>query len=780
MQIRGNKIMTPTVLLEYAQKKESKKFLPESSVAMMGKTQKFTRLGYSSGFVPDHGLADEIVGESEGFGSSGRVDTGMTASEDSCAPKRKCISLNIDRRDGFEVPSQIFSVSKMSRSERKERELKLRAELDQVRVVMKKIVPRCMNGVALSSSSDIRDGQKRLMGENFKKSVELSSGQGKKRPLAPLKRSISGRFESVNHGGAPCSNMDATLMKQCEALLKKLMSQRFGWVFNAPVNVVELNIPDYFTVIKNPMDLGTVKSKIVSGAYSSPLGFAVDVRLTFSNAMTYNPPGNDVHIMADTLRKFFELKWKSIEKKIPLTNLQLMPAKPGRCKNVEPAEPLLQPKKRKLTSMNNYEVKMESWKRTMTDEERQNLSRDLDSLQGDIPEHIIDFLREHSYNANQTSEDEIEVDIDALSDDILYTLRKLLDGYLQEKQANKSKVEPCEMEILNDSGPSNSSMQPFKGNYPADEDVDICGNDPPVSSYPTVEIENDTALRSSKCSSSSSSSSDSDSSSSESDSGGSSGSESDGAKVSSLVNTVKDTIGPGSASEQEKSDLLDPHNGNQSRSGLEQDDQNSHLFPISVEADNHQEGEKVSPEKLYRAALLRNRFADTILKAREKTLSQGEKGDPEKLRRKREELERQQREEKARLQAEAKAAEDARRRAEVEAASEARRKRELEREAARLALQKMEKSVEINGNGQFLIDLEMLGSAPAEHLPSSVDETSPDHSQDAMGFKLMGSNPLEQLGLYMKEDEEDEEFEPDTTPVNDVGQVNEVEEGEID
>lgn len=45
--------------------------------------------------------------------------------------------------------------------------------------------------------------------------------------------------------------------------------------------------------------------------------------------------------------------------------------------------------------------------------------------------------------------------------------------------------------------------------------------------------------------------------------------------------------------------------------------------------------------------------------------------------------------EKARLQAEAKAAEDARRRAEAEAAVEARRKRELEREAARQALMKV-------------------------------------------------------------------------------------------
>ena len=45
--------------------------------------------------------------------------------------------------------------------------------------------------------------------------------------------------------------------------------------------------------------------------------------------------------------------------------------------------------------------------------------------------------------------------------------------------------------------------------------------------------------------------------------------------------------------------------------------------------------------------------------------------------------------EKARLQAEAKAAEDARRKAEAEAAAEAKKKRELDREAARQALLKV-------------------------------------------------------------------------------------------
>jgi len=89
----------------------------------------------------------------------------------------------------------------------------------------------------------------------------------------------------------------------------------------------------------------------------------------------------------------------------------------------------------------------------------------------------------------------------------------------------------------------------------------------------------------------------------------------------------------------------------------------------------------------------------------------------------------------------------------------------------------MEKTVEINENSRLLEDLEMLRAVPAEQLPSSVDETSPDHSQDGLGsFKFGSSNPLEQLGLYIKPDDEDDEAEPPCIP----NPVHDVEEGEID
>lgn len=205
---------------------------------------------------------------------------------------------------------------------------------------------------------------------------------------------------------------------------------------------------------------------------------------------------------------------------------------------------------------------------------------------------------------------------------------------------------------------------------------------------------------------------------------------------------------------------------------------NSHL-----EAEGRVPGSEPFHERRLRAALLKNRFADTILKAQEKTLPfhKSDRIDPEQLRKEREELERRQKEEKARLQAEAKAAELARKRADAEAAAEARRRREAEREAARVLLQNMEKTVEIDENSEILKDLERFGSAPPEHIPSPGDEANLVHPDGLSAFHLQGGNPLEQLGLFMKGDDDDEEH--DIEPVliqGDNPAGDEDEEGEIE
>ncbi|KAK8478688.1 hypothetical protein V6N13_040466 [Hibiscus sabdariffa] len=726
--------MAPAIPFEYAGLKESGKF---SFSQLMGKSREFFKGGKSSGFISGYRHVVETMGETEGIGSSGQIGAEMT-SEGSCALKRKCIGLNACSYDNFGVPMQALQMSKMSKSERRDLELRLKLELEQVRLLQKKVASLGSSVDFLSPSVDNRscsDGNKRPPLENFNRSGVLSS-QGKKRPLGgrngtDRKKSTSGRLEQ--NPAVAVSNSNAYLMKPCEALLNRLMQHNFGWVFNNPVDVVKLNIPDYFTVIKHPMDFGTVKKKMASGKYASPLDFAADVRLTLSNAMTYNPPGNDVHTMAETLSKYFEARWKAMEKKLPIT--MNVDAKPSI--SVEPIEvetncEILPLKKKKINPKESI-LKPEPVKQIMTDQEKQSLSTKLESLLGELPENIIDFLKEHSSTEGQMGEDEIEIDMDAFSDETLFKLRKLLDEYLLGKQKIQEKVEPCEMELPNESGFNNSLMQPCKD----------------------------------------------------------SGSESDAAgKASVPVSSTKEKMDLGTNVGLQNSSAAAPNDANESLNEFGQVELTSHDKPSAIEVEGQQEEEsalferQVSPEKLYHAALVRKRFADTILKAREKALEKGEKGDPEKLRMERKELERQQREEKARLQAEAKAAEEAKRKAEAEAAVEAKRKMELEREAARQALLKMEKTVDINENGQFMEDLEMLRTTNDESMPNFMEETSPSHSQKELGsFNLRGiSNPLEQLGLYMKadEEEEEEEEEEDEPPQSALGPVNDVEEGEID
>ncbi|GMQ10010.1 hypothetical protein CsSME_00053184 [Camellia sinensis var. sinensis] len=299
--------------------------------------------------------------------------------------------------------------------------------------------PSTLNAILIEHSEALLIG---YLAENFKKSEGLTSGLGKKGcKRRGWNRGTSGRFVSVSWAS---SILSAISIEQCKTLLKKLMQHQYGWVFNTPVDVVKLNIPDYLTIIKHPMDLGTIKSKIASSEYLSVLEFVADVRLTFSNAMTYNPPGNDFHIIADTLSKFFEARWKVIANKL-LKDSQPLPEKldvHGEKGTIKPMPPS---KKRKLTSPQHKAMPGRA-KRIMTYEEKHKLSRDFEALLGELPDNIFEF-------------DEIEVYIDDLSDNTLFMLRKLLDDYLREIRKNQAKAEPCEIEVLNGSWLSDLSMQ---------------------------------------------------------------------------------------------------------------------------------------------------------------------------------------------------------------------------------------------------------------------------------------------------------------------------------
>ena len=75
-----------------------------------------------------------------------------------------------------------------------------------------------------------------------------------------------------------------------------------------------LGLHDYHLIIKEPMDLGTIKRKMDSREYQASTMFEYDVLTIFKNCYKYNPPEHDVVGMARRLEEVFRAKMARIPK----------------------------------------------------------------------------------------------------------------------------------------------------------------------------------------------------------------------------------------------------------------------------------------------------------------------------------------------------------------------------------------------------------------------------------------------------------------------------------
>lgn len=103
-------------------------------------------------------------------------------------------------------------------------------------------------------------------------------------------------------------------MQGCYRLHTKLRGHKWAKPFMQPVDPVALHIPDYFSIVKNPMDLGTIQKRLVDGSLTTVEEYAELVRLVFDNAILYNKPQDDVAIMAVTLSQLFEREFEQLQR----------------------------------------------------------------------------------------------------------------------------------------------------------------------------------------------------------------------------------------------------------------------------------------------------------------------------------------------------------------------------------------------------------------------------------------------------------------------------------
>ncbi|KAE9602931.1 hypothetical protein Lal_00049956 [Lupinus albus] len=506
------------------------------------------------------------------------------------------------------------------------------------------VVPNKKFKIKLSTKRiEVVPGTKCEFRQNVSQVDENGFFNSKKKSSVPcsIKRGPQGSVECPK---AKRQKMDRKASMLCATILKSLMSQTYSWVFNKPVDPIALNIPDYFTIISQPMDLGTIKTKLEKNVYFGIEEFAADVRLTFSNAMTYNPHSNDVHLMAKDLNKLFERKWKDLEKK-------------WKCEDEH--------------------------EKSMTETVRETVRKfcnEMHPLQKDtfpkklrVPEpkgiQKISSLAER--NAKVEVPKSSWVPCQAIEKD----LQKGKDNHDRKHSSGSSKTHPS----------SDISSEGSVG-----RDLNVKGAD---ALRPGCQTHCKTPLQ---------------------------------------RKSYNDSNGAVSSLDSE-------HLCYDSQLSTPATDVSSCEVWSTPDFDV-----QLSPKKALRAAMLKSRFADTILKAQQKTiLDHGDKSDPLKMRLEKERLERIQREERARIEAQIKAAELA---ARMKAEEEYKKRIEEEREAARVALQKMERSVEIENNLECLKELEMLSGCKLCYQPPSTKDGS------RIAMVTLNKSPLEQLGLFMKDE----------------------------
>lgn len=106
----------------------------------------------------------------------------------------------------------------------------------------------------------------------------------------------------------------ASHLRPAAALVKEMLNHPLAKPFSSPVD--PLAWPDYYTVVHDPIDLGTIQKQLHAGVYDSLEALAADVERVWENCNLYNGGvREEVCDMARQLKGIFDLKVARLQTK---------------------------------------------------------------------------------------------------------------------------------------------------------------------------------------------------------------------------------------------------------------------------------------------------------------------------------------------------------------------------------------------------------------------------------------------------------------------------------
>ncbi|KAL9129827.1 MAG: hypothetical protein Q9217_001825 [Psora testacea] len=274
-------------------------------------------------------------------------------------------------------------------------------------------------------------------------------------------------------------------LRFCDQVLKEISKPKYtqySFPFMQPVDPVALNIPTYLSVVKKPMDFGSMRQKLDRGEYENAKEFEADARQVFKNCYAFNPENDTINNLGHKFESIFNDEWSKkrewldentpssgqrsadsseedeseeddeeeveddgqmeivskLQKQIAEMSKQVELITGGGKKNKTP------PAAGKKVAKASKATKKDSKKATapapkaekktapkaakkekvpyVTYEQKQDISNRINSLSESKMSVALGIIRNNMPNLKGVQEDELELDIDELSNDVLYKL----------------------------------------------------------------------------------------------------------------------------------------------------------------------------------------------------------------------------------------------------------------------------------------------------------------------------------------------------------------------
>jgi hypothetical protein len=228
------------------------------------------------------------------------------------------------------------------------------------------------------------------------------------------------------------------LVFRCLHVLDSLQNHHISTIFSRPIDPERDNCPTYFQIIRQPMDLGTVRKKLQSAQYQTVRQWKDDVELIWSNSYQFNGRQSLISVLARHLQQLFrEMTDTLTDNPVSdwVTTLDLLSNEVDRLEKLAP-EPASAPKSKAKSMITRQKIefveprpKSPTVPKKLTESEINELADKVNEIEDpDQINLIIETIKKHEPHLAINGE-ELEIEVNKLQQSTRLALRSLTQEY---------------------------------------------------------------------------------------------------------------------------------------------------------------------------------------------------------------------------------------------------------------------------------------------------------------------------------------------------------------